>query len=545
MGDGMIDLSKKRALIIDDSPAMCSSLRTTLSNFGITRCEMSNSANEAVFRIRQRDFDLIVCDYCLGDGSDGQQILEQLRKGALIAPTVAFLMVTAERGYEKVVSCAELAPDDYLLKPFTAETMRIRVERVFEKKDVFAPIYQLITAGKAEEAIIECDRILELKNKFAIDLIRLKGELLITLGRHEAARLLYEQIIAARAIPWARIGLAKTLSMTGQSAEAIETLELAIADTPQYLEAYDLLAQAHEQQGNAELAQNILEKAIEISPNTLSRHTLMGEMAYRNGDMETAQKAFGLVVNKGKYSFSRSHHDYVNLSRALLDDNKYEEALNTISDAKKSFENTPELELASSVMESLIYQGTDRHAESHQALSKALEVRKEHGLRLSDAVSIDLAKSCFLNDEVDEARALVKDVVSNFYDDEKIQKMVRQMLDKVGRGNESQDLIENSVTEVIKLNNEGVLRAKNGDLAGAIDLLVAASKRMPENVQVALNAAHALIVDSDRNGWNEANMFLARGFINEHVAKHANLDKFQKVSALFKEVSLKFGVKVA
>lgn len=540
----MIDFSKKRALIIDDSPAMCSSLRTTLSNFGITRCEMSNTANEAVFRIRQREFDIIVCDYCLGDGSDGQQILEQLRKSALIAPTVAFLMVTAERGYEKVVSCAELAPDDYLLKPFTAETMRIRLERVFEKKDVFAPIYELISNGKAEQAIAECDRILNLKSKFAIDLIRLKGELLIAVGRHEEARTLYEQVVAARAIPWARIGLAKTLSMGGHDEEAIEALELAIADTPQYLEAYDLLAQVHEHKGNADLAQSILEKAVDISPNTLSRQSKIGEMAYRNGDLEKAKKAFGIVVNKGKYSFFRSHNDFVNLSRVLLDDGKHDDALSTIADARKSFDKTPELDLASSVMESLIYQGAARQVESEKALAIALAIKKEHGLHLPDAVTIDMAKSCFLNNKADEARALVKDVISNFYDDEMVQKSVRKMLENVGRADESQDLIENSVSAVIKLNNEGVLLAKKGDLAGAIELLVTASKRMPQNVQVALNAAHALIVDSDRNGWNEANMHMAKSLIDQHFVKHQNLEKFKKISALFKDISLKFGVKI-
>jgi DNA-binding response OmpR family regulator len=541
----MMDFGKKRALIIDDSPAMCSSLRNTLSNFGITRCETSNSANEAVFRIRQREFDIIVCDYCLGEGSDGQQILEQLRKSALIAPTVAFLMVTAERGYEKVVSCAELAPDDYLLKPFTAETMRIRLERVFEKKDVFAPIYALISDAKPEAAIAECDRILNLKSKFSIDLIKLKGELLIALGRHEDARLLYEQIIAARAIPWARIGLAKTLSMAGQAAEAIETLELAIADTPEYMEAYDLLAQQHESLGNTELAQSILEKAVEISPNTLSRQSMVGAMAYRNGDLEKARKAYGIVVDKGKYSFFRSHADFVNLSRVLLDESKYDEALNIIADAKKSFDNTPELELAGSVMQSLIYQGAGRHTESQKALDNALAVKTAHGLHLSDEMSVDMAKSCFLNNKEDEARGLVKDVISNFHDDEKVQKLVRQMLEKVGRADESQNLIENSVSDVIKLNNEGVLLAKRGDLAGAISLLVTASKRMPMNVQVALNAAHALIVDCDRNGWNDDNMQLARKLIEDHVDKHANLEKLKKIHALFKDVSHKFGVRVA
>ncbi len=540
----MMDFAKKRVLIIDDSPAMCASLRNTLSNFGISKCETSNSGNEAVFRIKQRAFDIIVCDYCLGEGSDGQQVLEQLRRGGLIAPSVAFLMVTAERGYEKVVSCAELAPDDYLLKPFTAETMRLRLERVFEKKETFMLIYELLEKGNAVDAILECDRILALKSKFAIDLIRMKGELLISLGRHEEARLLYEQVITARAIPWARIGLAKTLSMAGLADEAIETLELAIADTPQYLEAYDLLSQEHELQGHPDLAQAVLEKAVEMSPQTLSRQTRVGEIAYRNGDLVKAKRAFGIVVDKGRYSFFRAASDFISLSRVHLDEGQHDKALSVVADAKKSFDKTPELELTTAVMESLIYHGANNAAASKQALDKALEIKQQTGLALPESSNLDLAKSCFLNDKVEEGRVLVKDMVSNFYDDEIMQAKVRQMLEKVGRGAESKDLIDNSVSDVIKLNNEGVLLAKKGDLAGAIALLVSAAKRMPQNVQVALNATHAMIVDSDRNGWNEVNMDMARRFLREHAAKHSNLDKYKKISMLMKDVSLKFGVKV-
>ncbi|BBP00358.1 tetratricopeptide repeat protein [Sulfuriferula nivalis] len=540
----MMDFSKKRVLIIDDSPAMCSSLKNTLSNFGISKCETSNSGNEAVFRIRQRSFDIIVCDYCLGEGSDGQQILEQLRRGGLIAPSVAFLMVTAERGYEKVVSCAELAPDDYLLKPFTAETMRLRLERVFEKKETFAVIYELLEKGNAVEAILECDRLLALKSKFTIDLIRMKGELLISLDRHEEARVLYEQVIAARAIPWARIGLAKTLSMAGLDDEAIETLELAIEDNPQYLEAYDLLAKEYEAKGNAELAQTILEKAVEISPETLSRQTRVGEIAYRNGDLTKAKRAFGIVVDKGRFSFFRSPSDFISLSRVHLDEGQHDKALSLVTDAKKSFDKTPELEMATSVMESLIHHSAKNEAAAKLALQKALDVQEKTGIAIPDASKLDLAKSCFLNDKVEEGRALVKDMVSNFYDDEKVQSMVRQMLEKVGRADEVGSLVDNSVRDVIKLNNEGVLLAKKGDLAGAIALLVSAAKRMPQNVQVALNATHAMIVDSDRNGWNEENMDLARHFLREHEAKYGNLEKYKKINALMKDVSLKFGVKI-
>ncbi len=460
----------------------------------------------------------------------------------MIAQSVVFLMVTAERDYEKVVSCAEFAPDDYLLKPFTAETICVRLERIFEKKLQFAQLYQLIADGKAEQALAECDRMLTLKSKFAMDLIRMKGELLIALNRPDAAKKLYEEIIAARAIPWARLGLAKTLNLVGDSGAAIETLEGVIGETPHYLEAYDTLAKTHEIQGNLQLAQEVLEKAVAVSPQSLLRQSAMGEIAYRNGDLDKAAKAFGTVVDKGKYSYFRNHKDFINLSRVLMEDGKHDTALCTIADARKNFDSTPELDLASSVMESLIHHASKETAQSGQALSRALEIKAQHGLSLADGIAVDLAKVCFLNGKEEEARELIKDMISNFYEDEKIQSAVRGMLDDIGRSDESQALIENSIDGVIKLNNEGVMRAKNGDLAGSVELLVTASKRMPQNVQVALNAAQALIVESDRNGWNDENMRLAAQLLANHAVQHGGLEKFKKISILHKDIRLKYGI---
>ena len=46
----------------------------------------------------------------------------------MIKSATIFMMVTAERSYEKVVSAVELAPDDYLIKPFSGEVLRTRLE---------------------------------------------------------------------------------------------------------------------------------------------------------------------------------------------------------------------------------------------------------------------------------------------------------------------------------------------------------------------------------------------------------------------------------
>lgn len=149
-----------RALVVDDYPGMRSAFKNTLANFGMTRIDLATSAPEAIHRVKNSSYDIIVCDYNLGDGRDGQQLLEELRYRQLIGLNTAFVMVTAESLYEKVVSTAELAPDDYLIKPFSAEVLRSRLDVILQRKRAFAGIYRLFAEGELEEAMEACEALM-------------------------------------------------------------------------------------------------------------------------------------------------------------------------------------------------------------------------------------------------------------------------------------------------------------------------------------------------------------------------------------------------
>src|SRR3569623_1061964 len=75
--DAFIDYGALRALVVDDSPVMRNALRLTLSNFGITKIQMVANAAEAIFQIKNRSYDFILCDFNLGEGRDGQHLLEE------------------------------------------------------------------------------------------------------------------------------------------------------------------------------------------------------------------------------------------------------------------------------------------------------------------------------------------------------------------------------------------------------------------------------------------------------------------------------------
>ena len=154
-----IDYGVLRALVVDDYPGMRSALKMTLSNFGMTRIELAASASEVIFKVGNTHYDVILCDFNLGEGRDGQQLLEELRHRGLIHLDTVFIMVTAESVYEKVVATAELAPDDYLIKPFSAEVLRNRLDGILLRKRAFFSVYRHYEANELEAAMTACDEL--------------------------------------------------------------------------------------------------------------------------------------------------------------------------------------------------------------------------------------------------------------------------------------------------------------------------------------------------------------------------------------------------
>ena len=186
-------------------------MRAMLSAFGVTLSNTARNAAEALQRVASNSYEIIVCDYFLGDGADGQQLLEHLRENKLISLGTAFMMVTAERSYEKVVAAAEFAPDDYLVKPFSAETMRLRLEKVLEKKEALGGICELLEKGRFGEAVAACDRLLAERTKYTVDVVRLKADACLASQRLDDARQVYDKVLAMRPVPWARMGLAREI----------------------------------------------------------------------------------------------------------------------------------------------------------------------------------------------------------------------------------------------------------------------------------------------------------------------------------------------
>jgi CheY-like chemotaxis protein len=495
-----MDLTRKRVLVVDDHPGMLKSLRRALEACGIGSPHAVRNAHEAVQRLRNMRYDIVLADFDLGPGPDGQQLLEHCRTEHLLAPAAIFVLLTAERSYDRVMSAAEFSPDDYMVKPFTEDTLRLRLLRALERKNVLAPLFAARAKGEHREVVQHCDRLVGADPRYQADVVRMKVDALLALKRFDEARALCDQVLSVRQAPWARLALSRAQIGLGEKERARDGLTELLADVPEFLAAYDTLSGLHEQTKNDADAKAVLRMALEVSPNALHRHKAIAEIALRTDDLDTAESAFGTVVRKGRNGFLRSADDHLKLSRVLMARNKFPQALETLSDTKKCFSADAPTNIAAAAVESLIHSKADNPRESRRVLEQALELAKSANARLDDQTAIELARACYVHNREHEGAELVRKLVSNNHDNDALLGTVRQMFADLDRAEQGDALIERSVDDAVSVNNEGVLRAKNGDLEGAIELLLDAATKMPDSAAIVMNAAHALIAHMQLHG---------------------------------------------
>ncbi len=99
-------LTRKRVLIIDRHAPARDALRLMLGSLGITAVHGAGNSAEVIRQVKANRFDIILSDFILDDGRDGQQLLEELRYAHLIPLGTVYIIITSERSYSNVVAMA-------------------------------------------------------------------------------------------------------------------------------------------------------------------------------------------------------------------------------------------------------------------------------------------------------------------------------------------------------------------------------------------------------------------------------------------------------
>lgn len=529
-------MSDKWVLIIDDMEGMRSQLRMTLSSSGFAKLHVASNIKEALERLAANHYDVVLCDYSLGDSTNGQQFLEYLRTADLINRNTIFVMITAEQSYAKVVAASECAPDDYLLKPFTAAEFNIRLEKLLGRQEYFSAIDQASDKKNWPKMIAECDKLLAARDKYYFDVCKIKGVALVRDNQLAQAETLYREIIAMRPLGWARLGLARTLAGLDRKAEAEQLAREIVSELPQFMAAYDFLGKLLAESGNKQGALDILQQAREIAPGTMNRIRELSALAVSTGQPEIAEKIMRETLVKHKFSPVRQANDYALLSRALVDQGKTKDALNVIQDAKKTFTDSNSNALLA-VTESTVHRTAGNEALAHEVLDKVLTAEGMAGF--SADMLVAMADSCMALGREDEATRMLQQAVQNNHEDPVIKDKVHAVLVMAGKDPaEVSRMIEAVAGEVIKLNNDGVRKAQAGQLAEAIELLSEAAIRLPNNLQILGNAALVIALDLVRNGKNPDKLAQCLSFRESLLKQSSRHPKLEQIDGMLKQVKI-------
>ncbi len=124
----MPDLDMK-ILVVDDFATMRRIIKNILRQLGYKNIEEADDGATALPILKSQHFDLIISDWNMPQMS-GLELLKTVRADDQIKDT-PFLMVTAEAQKENVIEAVKAKVSNYIIKPFTAETLAEKMAKIF------------------------------------------------------------------------------------------------------------------------------------------------------------------------------------------------------------------------------------------------------------------------------------------------------------------------------------------------------------------------------------------------------------------------------
>ncbi len=294
------DIGDCRALVIDGNMTSRSILAGMLRAMGVGHVSYASRAVDARRLLDGRTFDVVLCDYHFDHSPmSGQDLLDDLRRSNLLPYSTVFVMVTGEASYGRVAEAAEAALDSYLLKPHTAAALEQRVLQARHRKKVLGPIFEAIAEEDFARAAQLCQQRFEQRGEYWLYAARVGAELWVRLNELEKARALYEAVRQARALPWAKLGIARVELESGQLQQATRTLESLIGEQPTFADAYDVMGRVQVEQGDMAAALETYRSATELTPASVSRLQKQGMLAFYMGEHDEAVQALERTVRIG------------------------------------------------------------------------------------------------------------------------------------------------------------------------------------------------------------------------------------------------------
>ncbi|MFT7184888.1 MAG: tetratricopeptide (TPR) repeat protein [Pseudohongiellaceae bacterium] len=489
------EYSKKRFLIVDELDSFRFSTKKTLMELGLKLIDSASSAQEVVSGFENINYDIVLCNYELGKGKNGQELLEELRHRKLLKFTGLFFIISAEVEKGKVMGTIENEPDGYLVKPVTPKDLKVRILKSLQMKDAMRTIDTATDEGDYHAAISFCDRKIADKDRYLVRTLKTKAWLLTKIKEYDQAKKTYEIALQADDFTWAQYGLAKIAVKQKDFLYATDLLKRIISKDPNQLEATDLLAQIYKLQNNIPEAQALVQQAISFSPNALLRQKELADLCIQNNQEEEAISAFRKMVklsDKSVFAKPQQFFDFANYLASTSKDDEIpennphvKEAFELIKKGAKRFASKLQIDEQSKLVTANIH-ATIGNIEEAQAIFDQVMITAPNTEPTLDADSFQVAAATLKTlGKDEEAKKLLEQAADLAHDDDEFVSRIYNQLNT--------DVTSKSKKEAASINKLGIKLYSEGNIEQSAINLRKAVPLTPRHISLNLNLAQVLL----------------------------------------------------
>ena len=120
-----------KILIVDDFSTMRRIIKNLLRDLGFTNTQEADDGQTALPMLKTGDFDFLVTDWNM-PGMTGIDLLKEVRADSKLS-ALPVLMVTAEAKRDQIIEAAQAGVNGYVVKPFTAQVLKEKIDKIFER----------------------------------------------------------------------------------------------------------------------------------------------------------------------------------------------------------------------------------------------------------------------------------------------------------------------------------------------------------------------------------------------------------------------------
>jgi len=454
-----------------------------------------------------QQYDFIICDFNLGKGKDGYQLFEELKCRKLLKNNTVFILISAETAIQVIHGIVELQPDDYLLKPFSYKKLESRVIKALEKRKVLGVIYDALMTRDYDEALDICATVSEKHRRYALPVMRLKGELLLKLKRYDDALALYDSILLSREFSWAKLGKAITYYHLKEYAKAILLLRMLAAVLETKVEALNWLAHIYAKQRRLDLVESTLIESVKVSPKNIPRQRALANFSVINKDWDVALRCFKTILTNTRHSVHENIEHHFNYIHCLLDKAQDESELQR---AKLFSQVQAVLRNASNRFDKSVFAELEKIVSARIAILKDALQDANQTLQSCDQKMViecgkdsilHLSKTWFELGDYEHYQTLIKLLPTENRDDDIGIEVISENL----YVEKERKVKQSRIAKLLELNQQGLSLYQSGIYPASTAVFLEAFQLVPNNLQLSLNLAQSIT-----KGWPANETFLLK-----------------------------------